>query len=209
MSARLRILGRATSSNVRKVLWTADLCGIDYEHEIWGMPHRDPKVPEFLELNPNGTVPVIVDDGFVLWESNAVVRYLAESRGSELSPSEVREHAAVDQWLSWQANELLPSWIYAVSALLARNPGFNDPEKIAESIGRWSAKMRMLEAQLEKGGGFAANGRLSVADLALAISAHRWFSTPFDRPELPAVREHYERLRNTPEGLKYLGAKTP
>ena len=77
----LRILGRVTSSNVRKVLWTADLCGIDYEHEVWGQPHRDPKVREFLALNPNGTVPVIVDGPLVLWESNAIVRYLAESRG--------------------------------------------------------------------------------------------------------------------------------
>jgi glutathione S-transferase len=206
---RLRILGRATSSNVRKVLWTADLCGIDYEHEVWGMPHRDPKVPEFLALNPNGTVPVIVDGPLVLWESNAIARYLAESRGNDLWPVAVSEHAVVDQWLTWQASELLPSWQYAVSALQAKNPGFDDPAKIAASIEKWSGKMAMFEAALVRGHGFVANGRLSLADLALAISTHRWFNTPFDRPELPAVAEHYARLRATPEGAKYLSVAMP
>jgi glutathione S-transferase len=205
----VRILGRVTSSNVRKVLWTADLIGIAYEHEDWGLPLRDPKVPEFLRLNPNGTVPVIVDDGFVLWESSAIMRYLGQKSGSELWPAEVRERALVDQWLTWQATELLPSWLYAVTAFLAKNPEFNDPARIAQSVDTWSANMRMLEAQLGAGGGFVANSRLSLADLALALSSHRWFSTPFDRPELPAVAEHYQRLQATEAGRRYLGAETP
>jgi glutathione S-transferase len=194
---------------VRKVLWTADLCGIDYAHEIWGMPHRDPRVPEFLKLNPNATVPVIVDDGFVMWESSAIMRYLAQKAGSDLWPADMRQRALVDQWLTWQATELLPSWLYAVTAFLARNPDFTDPERIAQSVDKWSGNMRMLEAQLSAGGGYVANGRLSLADLALALSSHRWFSTPFDRPELPAVTEHYERLRATEAGAKYLGEATP
>ncbi len=209
MTERLRILGRPTSSNVRKVLWTADLCGIDYEHEVWGMPHRDPKVPEFLALNPNGTVPVIVEGPFVLWESAAIMRYLAESRGSALWPTDLRERGIVDQWLTWQATELLPSWYYAVSALQARNPAFDDPARIADSIAKWSARMRMVEDRLASGGGFAANGRLSLADIALAVSEHRWFRTPFERPDLPAVAEHYFRLRETPEGQEYLSETMP
>lgn len=205
----MRVLGRISSSNVRKVLWTADLCGIAYEHEDWGMPRRDPRVPEFLRLNPNGTVPVIVDDGFVLWESSAIMRYLAQKWDSDLWPDDTQERALVDQWLTWQATELLPSWLYAVTAFLAKNPDFTDPERIAQSVDGWSANMRMLEAQLSAGGGFVANGRLSLADLALALSSHRWFSTPFERPQLPAVSEHYERLKATDEGRKYLGADTP
>lgn len=205
----MRILGRVTSSNVRKVLWTADLCGIGYQHEVWGMPNRDPKVPEFLKLNPNGTVPVIVDDELVLWESSAIMRYLAQKTGSELWPEDLRERALVDQWLTWQATELLPSWLYAVTAYLAKNPDFTDPARIAQSVDKWSANMRMLEAQLSAGGGYVANGRLSLADLALALSSHRWFSTPFERPELPAVAEHYQRLKATEAGRKYLSEATP
>ncbi len=206
---RLKVLGRVSSSNVRKVLWTADLCGIDYEHEIWGMPHRDPRVPEFLALNPNATVPVIVDDEFVLWESSAIMRYLGQKWRSDLWPEEARQRALVDQWLTWQATELLPSWLYAVTAFLARNPAFTDPERIAQSVDKWSANMRMLDQRLAEGGGYVANGRLSLADLALVLSSHRWFSTPFERPDLPAVTEHYQRLKATEGGRKYMGEATP
>lgn len=101
-----------------------------------GACHCAPNVPEFLTLNPNGTVPVVVDNGFVLWESNAIVRYLAETSGSPLWPQDRREGALVDQWLTWQATELLPSRLYAVSARLAQNPAFTDLSKIAESVER-------------------------------------------------------------------------
>jgi len=97
----LRVLGRTTSINVRKVLWAAGEMGLAYEQEVWGNPDRDPNVPEFLALNPNAQVPVLVDDGFVLWESNAIMRYLAEKTGSDLLPADRRERALVDQWLTW------------------------------------------------------------------------------------------------------------
>lgn len=205
----LSILGRLTSINVRKVMWTSDLIGIGYEVEVWGMPHRDPRAPEFLRLNPNAQVPVIIDDGFVLWESNAIMRYLAESRRSGLWPVAAKERALVDQWLTWQVAELNAQWGYAVYALMRRNPAYTDEQRIADSIRSWTARMQILEAQLAAGGGFAANGRLSIADIGLAVSSHRWFSTPFDKPDLPAVSEHYERLKATPEGQKYLSADTP
>lgn len=69
--------------------------------------------------------------------------------------------------------------------------------------------MRILEAQLRQAGPFVANGRLSLADIVLGLSSHRWFSTPFDRPDLPAVRAHYEMMKATPEGSKYLSEATP
>lgn len=205
----LKILGRVTSINMRKALWTADLIGVEYETELWGLPHRDPKAPEYLALNPNGLVPVIIDDGFVLWESNAIMRYLADTRRSGLWPTAPKERALVDQWLTWQVAELNAGWGYAVHALLRKNPAYDDEVRIAESIKKWTAAMQILEAQLVKGGGFAANERLSIADIGLALSSHRWFSTPFDKPNLPAVAEHYSRLRETPEGLKYMSGETP
>jgi len=205
----LSILGRVTSINVRKVMWTSDLIGIGYEVEIWGMPHRDPRAPEFLKLNPNAQVPVIIDDGFVLWESNAIMRYLAESRRSGLWPVVAKERGLVDQWLTWQVAELNAQWGYAVYALMRKNPAYSDEQRIADSIRNWTLRMQILEAQLQAGGGFAANGRLSIADIGLVLSTHRWVSTPFDKPDLPAVMEHYERLKATPEGQKYMSADTP
>ena len=84
--AKLKVLGRVTSINVRKVLWLADELGLTCEREDWGLPIRDPKVPEFLALNPNGQVPVLIEDGFVLWESSAITRYLAGRQHSPLLP---------------------------------------------------------------------------------------------------------------------------
>lgn len=207
--ADLRILGRVTSINMRKVLWTADLIGTEYVTELWGKPHRDPNSPEYLALNPNALVPVIIEDGFVLWESNAIMRYLADTRRSGLWPVVPKERALVDQWLTWQVSELNAQWGYAMQALMRKNPAYTDEGRIAESIANWSVRMQILENQLIKGGGYMANGRLSIADLAIALSAHRWYSTPFKHPEFPAIREHYERLRATPEGAKYLSAETP
>jgi len=205
----LKILGRVTSINMRKVQWTADLIGIEYETELWGLPFRDPHAPEYLALNPNGLVPVIIDDGFVLWESNAIMRYLADTRRSGLWPTAPRERALVDQWLTWQAAELNPTWTYAVHALLRKNPAFTDELRIAESIKKWSAAMAILEARLADAGGYVANGRLSIADIALVLAAQRWFSTPFERPDFPAISAYYARLKDTSEGARYMSDETP
>jgi len=205
----LAILGRITSINVRKVTWTADLIGLSYRTEVWGLPHRDPREAEFLKLNPNAQVPVILDDGFVLWESGAIIRYLARKHRSGLWPGDFRERALVDQWVTWQGTELNPQWGYAVQALLRKNPAYTDRARIEDSIARWGAAMRILEAHLRQAGDFVANGRLSLADIVIALSSHRWFSTPFDKPDLPAVKAHYEMLKATPEGAKYLSAETP
>lgn len=106
----VRVLGRVTSINVRKVLWALEEFDESYDREDWGLPIRDPKVPEFLALNPNGQVPAFIDDdGLALWESNAVLLYLAKSR-SALMPVDNHAHARALQWLIWQATELNPPW---------------------------------------------------------------------------------------------------
>src|SRR5688572_27084188 len=121
----LKVLGRVSSINVRKVLWTLDELEMPYEREDWGLPVRDPHAPEFVALNPNAQVPVIVDDGFVLWESNVVMRYVAEKDGrGTLLPADPKERAIIEQWLQWQATELNPQWGYAVYALLRKAPGY-------------------------------------------------------------------------------------
>ena len=184
----LRILGRITSINARKVLWAADEMGLQYEHEVWGRPHRDPKVPEFLKMNPNGLVPVIIDDGFVLWESNAILRYLADKTGSDLLPADARERAVVDQWLTWMVSELNPSWAYIVPAKLRGDPPNPDPDRLAEAAAKWTKAMGILEGHLARTNGHVANGRFSLADIAIGLAAHRWESVAFeDKPDLVAV----------------------
>ncbi|NMA99644.1 MAG: glutathione S-transferase, partial [Phyllobacteriaceae bacterium] len=141
-----RVLGRVTSINVRKVLWALDALGESYEREDWGLPLRDPHDPAFMALNPNATVPVLVeDDGTALWESNGLLVYLAQTRGA-LLPKDRHELGLALQWLGWQASELNPAWGYAVRALLRRTQGYDDVGKIDDSIRRWTAKMEILEA---------------------------------------------------------------
>ncbi len=207
--AKLKVLGRVTSINVRKVLWLADELGLTCEREDWGLPIRDPKVPEFLALNPNAQVPVLIEDGFVLWESSAIMRYLAGQQHSPLLLEDAQERALVEQWLGWQATDLNSQWGYAFNALVRKAPGYDDQTRVAASIAGWNARMAILEAQLGKTGGFAAGDSLSLADIALGLSVHRWFETPFAHPPLPHVAAYYERLRERPAGKPYLTGQTP
>lgn len=203
----LKVLGRVTSINVRKVLWALDEMGLAYEREDWGMPIRDPKVPEFLALNPNGQVPVMIEGDFVLWESNAILIYLAEREG-KLLPSQLEERALALQWLVWQATELNPPWGYAVNALIRRTPGYDDPAKVADSIAKWAGKMEMLEEKLTGGVGYIGRD-FSIADIALGLSVHRWMSIPAEKAEFPAVAEYYERLMSREAGARWMGPETP
>jgi len=206
----LKILGRVTSINVRKVLWAADELGLVYDREDWGMPIRDPKVPEFLALNPNGQVPVLIDDDFVLWESNAILVYLCErERDFNLWPTDLEGRARVLQWLFWQVTELNPAWRYAVNALIRKTPGMDDPVKIERSIADWTAEMEILEARLAETDAYAAGADFTLADIALGLSVHRWFGTAFEKKSLPAVTAYYRRLKARDGGLAYMGEATP
>jgi len=204
----IKILGRVTSINVRKVLWALDELGLAYEREDWGLPLRDPMVPEFLALNPNGQIPVYVEGQFVLWESNAILIYLADREG-QLLASQLEQRALALQWLGWQASELNPPWAYAVQALIRKTPGFDDPAKIADSIKAWGAKMALLDGQLAKSQPFVAGDSFSIADIALGLSVHRWLSIPADKPEFAAIEDYYERLLTREAGARWMGPQTP
>lgn len=202
----MRVLGRVTSINVRKVLWALDELGLNYAREDWGLPLRDPNVAEFLALNPNAQVPVLIEGELVLWESNAILTHLALSEG-KLLPAQVGERALALQWLSWQVSELNPAWGYAVYALIRKAPGFDDPDKIAASMAKWTAKMEILEARLADRD-FVAD-TFSIADIALGLSVHRWLSIPAEKKALPNVMAYYERLKSREAAARWMGPETP
>jgi len=199
----LRILGKSTSINVRKVLWLCQEMGLPYDLEQWGSGHRETDTPAFRELNPNAMVPVIKDGAFVLWESNAICRYLAAEHGSTLLPKAPRERAIVEQWMDWQATELNNSWRYAFMALVRRSPAHTDAAAIAAGVSGWNRHMTILEAQLQKTGAFATGPRFTLADIVLGLSTNRWYMTPMERPALPAVAAFYERLSARPAFLAH------
>jgi len=200
----LRILGKDTSINVRKVLWTCAELGIDYVREDWGMPLRSPAEPGFLALNPNAMVPVIVDadtgaEPAVLWESNTICRYLASRYGDgSLLPPDALARARVEQWMDWQAGELNNAWRYAFMALVRKSPAHADPARVEHGIAQWHRHMGILDDQLEKTGAHAAGDDFSLADIVLGLSANRWLMTPMARPDYPAVRAWMARLRERP-----------
>jgi glutathione S-transferase len=206
----LKILGRVSSINVRKVLWTVEALGVAYEREDWGRGFASAQSPQFLKLNPNGQIPVIIDDGFVLWESNAIMTYLCERAGdTDLNPKGLQERGLSAQWLAWQATELNPAWGYAHQALLRKGPGYTDPARIAKSVADWNGKMQILDGQLEKTGAFVSGDAFTLADIAMGLSVHRWMSTPFEKPQLADVQRYYEVLRGMELGAKYMSAATP
>ena len=107
--------------------------------------------------NPNGLVPVIVDGDFVLWESNSIIRYLANKWAAHaLLPREPQPRAEVDRWIDWQATELNNSWRYAFSAIVRRNPAFDDAGEIEASKKAWTRMLAILDAQLARTGAYVA-----------------------------------------------------
>jgi glutathione S-transferase len=191
----IRILGKASSINVRKVLWTCEEIGIAHTRADDG--------PE-LKQNPNGLVPVIVDGDFVLWESNSIIRYLANKWAAEaLLPAEPQRRAEVDRWIDWQATEFNSAWRYAFSAIVRKGPAFHDAREIEASKQQWTRMVAILDSQFAHTGGHVAGASFTLADIPIGLSVNRWFMTPFERPSFPHVEAYYERLSGRPAFLRH------
>lgn len=186
----MRILGRATSINVRKVLWACEEISIAYTRADEG--------PE-LAANPNRLVPVIVDGDFVLWESNTIIRYLGNKYSAEsLLPRDPRGRAEIDRWIDWQATEFNTAWRYAFSALVRRDPAFADPAQVEASRREWNRMVGIVEAQLATTGAYIAGGAFTLADVPIGLSINRWMQTPMAKPSLRCVASYYARLVQRP-----------
>src|SRR5688500_3546147 len=195
----LKVLGKASSINVRKVLWTCDEIGVPFEREDWGSGFRSTQSDEFRRLNPNEMVPVLIDGDFVLWESNTICRYLASAHGrGDLLPQSPRARAQVEKWMDWQATELNNSWRYAFMALVRQSPAHTDPEQLKTSIASWNHHIGILDQQLRSTGAYVVGDTFTLADVVLGLSLNRWQMTPFHKPDLQHVRAYYELLSERP-----------
>ncbi len=198
----IRILGKASSINVRKVLWACEEIGVGYTREDWGSGFRDTRIPEFLTLNPNGLVPVVIVDGLVLWESNTILRYLASAyRRVDLLPAEPAGRAEVEKWMDWQATEFNNSWRYAFQALIRKNPAFGDEGELNTSVSEWSRHVAILDQVLQRHV-YVAGDSFTLADIPIGLSVNRWFAAPIvGRADFRAVSEYFERLSTRPAFL--------
>jgi glutathione S-transferase len=198
----LRVLGRKTSINVRKVLWTCAELDLRFEHV-----ESDKKL---LARNPNAMVPVIEDGDFVLWESNAICRYLAAKQPrATLLPAEPQARARVEQWMDWQATELNSAWRYAFLGLARKSADHVDPKTIAASVESWNQHMRLLDENFAAGGQFVTGEFFTLADVVLGLSTQRWLLTPMEKPHLDALHGYYHRLSVRPAFRAQIDPATP
>ena len=191
----LKLLGRATSGNVQKVMWLLDELSVPYTRENIGGPYGGNREPAYLKLNPNGIVPTLVDDDFALWESNAILRYLARrERAFQFYPQDMKGRALVEQWLDWQTSVLTPVVIpLFVGVIFDKRAPADMPEVLAAV----EEKLIILDAALE-GHPFLCGEGLSLAEFALGPTVYRWFLFAAGTHPLPALKAWYEQLAARP-----------
>lgn len=192
----LRILGRNNSFNVRKVLWACDELGIAYEREDYGRGFRSCDSPEFLELNPAAQVPVVIDDGHVMRESNAIVRYLASKAGNEeLYPSNLVERQKVEQWMDWVAYDVTHALRGAFLGGQLQEAPWNNEWFVEQGRKDLIHEIGLLDAHLAVNGPYIAGGSFSVADIPVGLVVNRWFMLGgMEKPQFDAVSAYYELL---------------
>ncbi len=201
----MKILGKTSSINVRKVLWTCAELGLQPEQEDWGSGFKATDTPEFLALNPNAMVPVLQDGDFVLWESNSICRYLAgREQRSDLLPTAPRERARVEQWMDWQAGEFNNAWRYAFMNLVRQSPSHQDPALLAAGIANWHRHVGILAQALAQSGPYICGETFTLADVVLGVSVQRWRMAPLpERPHWPEIEAYCERLAQRPGFVQF------
>lgn len=194
----LKVWGRKTSSNVQKVMWAIGELALAHERVDIGGPFGKNKEPAYLAMNPNGLVPTLQEDDFLLWESNAIVRYLAGKHGAgTLEPADARTRARANQWMDWQLSVVNPAISPVFLGLVRTPPEQRDMKAIAAGKARTTEAMAMLDAQLAKTL-FVAGDAFSMGDIPLGVMARRFRDLVPERPALIHLERWYEEIDARP-----------
>ena len=194
----LTIWGRRSSGNVQKVLWAAGELKLEYKHVPAGGPYGGLNDPEFLKKNPNGLVPVIEDDGMVLWESNAIVRYLTARYGKPpLWPDDPRLRAVADQWMDWSAQTFQPDILGVFVAYWRTPEAARNPQRIQTMMDRTLRDLQLLGGVLAQHR-FLAGDEFSMADIATGAHLYRFLTMGFSLPKMPNIEAWYAGLTERP-----------
>jgi glutathione S-transferase len=190
----LRVFGRTDSSNVQKVLWCLGELGQPFEREDYGGPFGRTREPAYLRLNPNATVPTLLDDDIPIWESNTIVRYLAAKYGAHtLYPEQTQRRAMVERWMDWQLWTMAGAFVPLLVALREKRPA----EELAPLRARVAPLFAVLDGALA-GRYYIEGSELTVADIALGPMIYRWYNAVDPREEMPHLRAWYDRLTQRP-----------
>jgi glutathione S-transferase len=194
----LKIWGRNNSVNVQKVLWCCEELGLKYERIDAGGSFGVVNTPQYRALNPNGLVPTIEDGPFVLWESNAIVRYLtAKHSTGKLWPEDHKVRAEADKWMDWQISMFWPAFRPLFWNLVRTPAEERDANAIEESHLKTSEILGYLDAHL-KNRMYIVGEDLTIGDLPMGCAIWRWMSLPVERPVMPNLQRWFDTLRERP-----------
>ena len=199
----LKIWGRLNSVNVKKAMWAVEELGLKYERIDAGLHFGVTKTPEYRRMNPNSLVPTIDDDGFVLWESHAIVRYLAAKHGAgTLCPTDLRVRADAERWMDW-AFTFQGAMRDVFWGLIRTSPEKRDMKAIEAGAKRSAELLAVPEAMLA-GKRYVTGETFTMGDIPLGCEVQRWMRVPIERPRFPNVEAWFERLRARPAFLAFV-----
>ncbi len=194
----LKIWGRATSSNVQKVLFCCAELDIPFERLDIGGPFGGNRDPEYLRLNPNGLVPTVKDGDLIMWESNTICRYLAATRnGERLYPRDPAARTNVERWMDWQLAVVGAPMGQLLYGLVRATPETRDAAAIEAARRRAAAAWTIVDDALVDRP-YLAGDHLSLAEIVLGTQIYRWFAFPIERPELANLRRWHDRMAERP-----------
>ncbi|MEQ4531498.1 MAG: glutathione S-transferase family protein [Mixta sp.] len=196
----LKVWGRKTSSNVQAVMWCIGELGLPYQRIDIGHKYGGNHTPEFLAMNPNGLVPVLRDDDSPpLFESAAIVRYLAARYGDDAFwPQAPLERAAIDIWAEWAKTSVYVSFIRPIFwPVFVVAPQDRDQQAIAQALDNLTKLLKIADDRLAQHD-YLAGDRLTVADIMFGTLLYRYYTLEIARPSLPALEKYYQRLTQRP-----------
>jgi glutathione S-transferase len=200
----LKLWGRVNSINVQKVLWALEELQLPYERTDAGMQFGVVNEPFYKRINPNSRVPTLEDDGFYLWESNAIVRYLAQKHGEgTLWPSDPKVRADADRWMDWTSLHAGPVITPVFWGLIRTPPEQRNVAQITADAEKIAQQFQVLEQGLD-GRDYVAGGSFTMGDIVVGANIHRWYALDVKRPPLARIEAYHARLQQRPAFRKHI-----
>lgn len=191
----LKLLGRKTSGNVQKVLFALEEMGVKYDREDYGRLFENTKTDEYLAMNPTAKVPTLIDGDTVIWESNTILRYLADSYGKGSTGATPAARAEVERWMDFVLAAVNPGYMAGFKG--SKLDPADRPATFDADIKDLHAQMQIVSKHLE-GKDFLALGKLTIADMALAPILGRCLNFPYDRASMPGLEAWFAKMSDLP-----------
>ena len=213
----LKIWGRPTSACTQKALWGIEEIGLDYELTLasgtmgpdghvskGGAAFGIVDTPEYRAMNPNGTVPTIDDEGFTLWESNVIVRYLSMKYAAEkMYQSDMQTFASASRWMDWEQAQFLPEQHILVMNLVRLPPEERSADEVEEARQSLLRPLAIIDEQLGRTE-YMAGDQFTMGDIPVGMRVHRWFLFDLESPPMPNLDRWYKRLQERPAFQKHI-----